>query len=241
MRRMRHLKPREIQGCQLALDASIATSLYDATSGGSLVATDGAIGRWEDQSGGARHATATLKARPIRKVGVINGCDAVRFDGVNDVITYGTPSSVAPSTIVFAAKMISIAAEFEVLMSFGAGTSLGSAGTIVYARTPGDARMSSYTTAVVNSNYTPSTTSPFCAAITSNTTSGGSFAVNNAAQGTWAGSSIEYGVREIGGASAYGHYSNVDFAQLSAWGRVLDASVRNRIASAFMRKTRISG
>ena len=52
MRRMRHLKPREIQGCQLALDASIPTSLYDATSGGSLVAADGVVRRWEDQSHG---------------------------------------------------------------------------------------------------------------------------------------------------------------------------------------------
>lgn len=82
MRRMRHLRPREIQRCALALDASIATSLYDATSGGSLVAADGAVARWEDQSmspKNAQQATNTLK--PLRRVANINGLDALDFDG----------------------------------------------------------------------------------------------------------------------------------------------------------------
>jgi len=84
-RRMRHLKPREIQGCQLALDASIATSLYDATSGGSLVAANGAVARWEDQSGVGRHVTqATAAYQPTRKAATLNGLDAVLFDGSQD-------------------------------------------------------------------------------------------------------------------------------------------------------------
>lgn len=86
-RRMRHLKPREIQGCQLALDASIATSLYDATSGGSLVAANGGVARWEDQSGVGRHVTqATAAYQPTRKAATLNGLDAVLFDGTNDVL-----------------------------------------------------------------------------------------------------------------------------------------------------------
>jgi hypothetical protein len=85
MRRMRHLKPREIQGCAIALDASISGSLYDATSGGSLVAADGAVARWEDQSGNARHVTqGTSGQRPLRRVKQINGVDAVEFDGNDD-------------------------------------------------------------------------------------------------------------------------------------------------------------
>lgn len=85
MRRMRHLKPREIQGCQLALDASIPTSLYDATSGGSLVGADGQVARWEDQSGHARHVTqATSGERPLRRVASMGGLDALEFDGAND-------------------------------------------------------------------------------------------------------------------------------------------------------------
>lgn len=78
-RRMRHLKPREIQGCTLALDASIATSLYDATSGGSLVAADGAVARWEDQSGNGNHVTQGTSAnRPLRRVAARGGSDALQ-------------------------------------------------------------------------------------------------------------------------------------------------------------------
>lgn len=87
MRRMRHLKPREIQGCQLALDASIPGSLYDATSGGNLVAADGAVARWEDQSGNAYHATQTDSSyRPLRRVAASGGHDGLDFDGTNDVL-----------------------------------------------------------------------------------------------------------------------------------------------------------
>jgi hypothetical protein len=69
----------------LWLDASDASTLYDATSGGSLVAPDGAIARWEDKSGGGRHAIqgASTK-RPLRKSGIQVGKDIARFDGVND-------------------------------------------------------------------------------------------------------------------------------------------------------------
>lgn len=78
MRRMRHLKPREIQGCSLALDASIPSSLYDATSGGSLVAADGEVLRWEDQSGNARHVTqSTANRKPLRRVASRGGMDTL--------------------------------------------------------------------------------------------------------------------------------------------------------------------
>ena len=69
----------------LWLDASDALTLYDATTGGSLVLADGVVARWEDKSGNARHATqATLANRPLRKVSIQNGKDAIRFDGFND-------------------------------------------------------------------------------------------------------------------------------------------------------------
>lgn len=64
----------------LWLDASDSATLYDATTGGSLVAADGTVARWEDKSGNARHATqATLGYRPLRKTAVQNGKDILRF------------------------------------------------------------------------------------------------------------------------------------------------------------------
>jgi hypothetical protein len=69
----------------LWLDAADPSTLFDATSGGSLVAANGAIARWEDKSGNARHATqTTLANRPTRRIGVQNVLDIVRFDGSNN-------------------------------------------------------------------------------------------------------------------------------------------------------------
>jgi hypothetical protein len=77
--------PQTIGGLQLWLDAADATTLFDATTGGSLVAADGAVGRWEDRSGNNRHATqATSGNRPLRKTGVQGGRDVLRFDGSSD-------------------------------------------------------------------------------------------------------------------------------------------------------------
>jgi len=71
----------------LWLDGSDASTLFDATTGGSLVAADGTIARWEDKSGNARHATqATVASRPVRKTAIQNGRDIARFDGTNDTI-----------------------------------------------------------------------------------------------------------------------------------------------------------
>jgi hypothetical protein len=72
----------------LWLDASDANTLFDATSGGSLVAADGTVARWEDKSGNNRHFTQLFSsAMPIRKTDVQNGLDGARFDGSNDIMT----------------------------------------------------------------------------------------------------------------------------------------------------------
>jgi hypothetical protein len=70
----------------LWLDAADVSTLFDATSGGSLVDGDGAIARWEDKSGNARHVTqGTLANRPQRKTAIQNSRDIARFDG-NDLL-----------------------------------------------------------------------------------------------------------------------------------------------------------
>lgn len=69
-------------GVSLWLDASDASTLYDATTGGSLVAADGLVARWEDKSGNANHATqGTSGNRPTRKTGIQNSLAILRFDG----------------------------------------------------------------------------------------------------------------------------------------------------------------
>jgi len=79
------VNPTSLTGLQLWLDASDASTLYDATSGGSLVAADGGVARWEDKSGNGRHATqGTSGSRPTRKTAIQNSLDVLRFDGSND-------------------------------------------------------------------------------------------------------------------------------------------------------------
>ena len=81
--------PATISGLQLWLDAADSSTLFDATAGGSLVTTDGAVvARWSDKSGNNRHvAQATANARPLLKTAVKNGRNIIRFDGLNDVLT----------------------------------------------------------------------------------------------------------------------------------------------------------
>jgi hypothetical protein len=81
------------------LDASDSSTLFDATSGGSLVAADGEVARWEDKSGNAKHITqATSVNRPIRKTNTENGRDVVQFDGTNDVLD---SSAIIPGQACF--------------------------------------------------------------------------------------------------------------------------------------------
>lgn len=86
------------------LDASDAATLYDAITGGAPVAANGAIARWEDKSGNARHATqATLGARPLKKTALLNGLPIVRFDGIDDYLSHAL-SSVGDATIFAVAR-----------------------------------------------------------------------------------------------------------------------------------------
>lgn len=86
--------PSSIANLAAWYDASEASSLFDATSGGSLVASNGAVARWEDRSGNGFHlGQATANNRPLRITGEINGRDVLRFDGTNDFIERATTSA----------------------------------------------------------------------------------------------------------------------------------------------------
>ena len=93
MERRRTFNPSRISGLQLWLDAT--KGLFDATSGGNPVTTDGAtIARWEDQSSSGYHVTqATSANRPVLKTGIKNNKNVVRFDGTNDALISASISS----------------------------------------------------------------------------------------------------------------------------------------------------
>lgn len=79
--------PSSIAGLTGWWDASDSATLFDAVSGGSATASDGAVARFEDKSGLAQHWTqGTTAACPIRKVATRNSLDVIRFDGSDDVM-----------------------------------------------------------------------------------------------------------------------------------------------------------
>ena len=86
LKRHRSFNPSNIAGLSLWLDAT--TGLFDATSGGNPVTTDGSsVARWEDQSGNSRHITqTTVASQPILKTAIQNGKNIIRFDGTDDIL-----------------------------------------------------------------------------------------------------------------------------------------------------------
>ena len=101
----------------LWLDASDTNTLYDATSGGSLVAPDGGVARWEDKSANARHATqATAGLRPLRKAATLNGKSVLRFDGVDDVLAHSL-GVVGDNTVFMVVKSTAAGGGTRILFS----------------------------------------------------------------------------------------------------------------------------
>lgn len=99
--------PRRISGLAGWWDASDASTLFDATTGGSLVAASGQVARWQDKSGNGRHATqGEANSRPTRSVAAFNGRDALDFDGTNDFLGLSSNVEMAngASLIIVAQK-----------------------------------------------------------------------------------------------------------------------------------------
>jgi hypothetical protein len=105
----------------LWLDASDASTLYDATTGGSLVAADGLVARWQDKSGNSRHATqATSGSRPQRKTAIQNSLDVVRFDGTRWMATVAFSGSQAFERYVVCNDRSS-PSQSRVILAWGSG------------------------------------------------------------------------------------------------------------------------
>jgi len=79
MEMRRTFNPSRIDGLDLWLDAADGNTLFDATSGGNLVTSDGsAVKRWEDKSGNLKHAIESTAA-PLLEVAEKNGFNSLNF------------------------------------------------------------------------------------------------------------------------------------------------------------------
>jgi hypothetical protein len=128
--RRRVLNPLSLEPA-LWLDAADASTLYDATSGGSLVAADGSVARWEDKSGNARHATQSdAGKRPSRKT------DGLRFDGTDDEMSlisgFGMTRNVSGFTMIAVRRFASLPTAFQFIFSASDATSAQNARCTIY-------------------------------------------------------------------------------------------------------------
>ena len=102
--------PLDIAGCALWLDGdqSVTQSLFDATSGGSAVSTNGgSVARWEDKSGNGRHfVQSSAPVRPTLSTAAKNGRSVVTFDATDDyMISAATQTIPQPATWMFVYKV----------------------------------------------------------------------------------------------------------------------------------------
>jgi hypothetical protein len=80
------VNPKSVNGLNVWFDAT--QGLFDATTGGNAVTTNGAsIARWEDQSGNGWHLTqSTAGSRPTLTTSALNSKNGVTFNGVSQHI-----------------------------------------------------------------------------------------------------------------------------------------------------------
>lgn len=234
-RRMRHVKAREIQGCQLAVDAGIPSSLYDATTGGALVAANGTVARLEDQSGNARHATNGMTNQmPLRKVAARKGKDALLFDGSNDELLHGATSGSDPNTIVFVGAKKSSQSGYRGLISYGVNN--WTSGAMLLLRCSSDV-ISSYGSADLASTFTPAVDEGFVVSQVSTSTAT-DWRANNASAGSASGNAISQGPH-IGGDNVAGggaQSSNIYLHEAAIWNLSMPTATRARLDTSRARK-----
>jgi hypothetical protein len=113
--------PASLANLAMWLDASVSTSLYDSTSGGSLVSGGGTVQRWQDRSGNGNHATGLTG--PTRSLAAVNGLDALSFSSSllrNTSLNVSGSSQSLFMVVKFASGSFQIAGGFGTASSFGA-------------------------------------------------------------------------------------------------------------------------
>jgi len=104
--------PLDISNLDLWLDAADGNTLYDATSGGSLVTTDGsAVKRWEDKSGNGLHATEATNA-PVLETAEKNGLNALNFATSKRLTSSFSSRTYTAQTIFVVAKFSTSASSY---------------------------------------------------------------------------------------------------------------------------------
>jgi hypothetical protein len=99
--------PLSISGLALWLDASDASTLFQAHTGTTPAVADGdVVGYWGDKSGNGKNAIQSVAgSKPVLKLAQKNGRNTVRHDTTDDVLTASSLSLSQPNCVWMVAKI----------------------------------------------------------------------------------------------------------------------------------------
>ena len=114
--------PLSIPGLQFWVDAADSATLFTDFALTTLAVADGDdVGGWKDKSGNSRNALQNDGAKkPMLKLAIQNGRNVVRYDGINDLLTWSNVFSDNPCTF-FGALKSSWTAGDDLVMGANAG------------------------------------------------------------------------------------------------------------------------
>jgi hypothetical protein len=213
--------PDSIAGLQLWLDPSDARTLYDATSGGSLVAADGAVARWEDKSIYGRHFTQdTASNRPLRKTTQINGLGALLYDGSNDFMSRagGSWAFTYPVTVFAVFRAVSFGSLYNPIWDFYTSTNGSTGGHAAFVKSNANTAIYATVVSAADANYDGTGSLTYSTAtnyVFTAEMANGSIATrgNGATDGTYSAAttmktSVGGSLLEIGASAKFARYTN---------------------------------
>jgi len=240
------VSPTQITGLQLWLDASDASTLFDATTGGSLVAADGAVARWEDKSGNARHATqSTSQSRPLRKTSQQNSKDALLFDGVNDLLAVPCNLSGSSGITVFfvhkrvAASTVYAFSNYQYTPGDGAGilcSSNTSSAISAQGRPDGSASFRSTASGAATTNYVVGTARWNGASLFSYANGGSESSVSAPNETLQSANSVVFGAAYANDPFFIQPFSNISIGEIIVYNFALSDANRSAVESYLMSK-----
>lgn len=217
--------PSDLTNLALWLDASDSATLFDATSGGSAVAADGSVARWEDKSGNGRHATNdTANNRPILKAASQNGLAGLRFDNSNDSLSTAAFTHTSAFSVFVAHKLASSPGiAYARIIEVGANTSWN-----ITASGSGTSYLFYTNDSGVSLSTAPTLIQHLSNASTARTFRIGSNTGSFTASGAASTSSLPFHINRFGGAGNY--FLGQDVYEICYYARQLTDSERVLVA-----------
>jgi hypothetical protein len=214
-RRHRHFNPADA-GATMAFDARYKITVADGT----------ALGTWSDRSRTAISATqANGISQPTYETNEINGQPVVSFDGSNDQLIHGQDNA-ASCVWVVVAKVRSTQSGFR---GFAAAGPNSADGTMILSRVFTAGTWGTFTSVERAATTTPANGTAYVFTIEDNGASGGSFFLNGAADGTYAGNTVGQSTKHIGGLGAQSTASDIAVVTLMP---AVSTALRKRLEHA---------